>query len=151
MIPKTMSSNPYDKEMQFKLDFWGLHLWNEVVDKTNGGVTLQGAAPKEPTDVLKPKRGRKKKVGRDFQYVFYLKVLICRKPFVWRCFCFLQIDLDQEPEKDDAPVSPVSPSGRICPLWYCTYKTVNDFVPWRRWMISCLFYCVRVTVRQHLV
>ncbi|XP_034449664.1 PC4 and SFRS1 interacting protein 1a isoform X2 [Hippoglossus hippoglossus] len=47
-----------------------------------GPQDQDGAAPKEPTDVLKPKRGRKKKT-----------------------------DPDQEPEKDDAPVSPVSPSG----------------------------------------
>ncbi|XP_034997187.1 PC4 and SFRS1 interacting protein 1a isoform X3 [Hippoglossus stenolepis] len=51
-------------------------------DADDKGVKSKGAAPKEPTDVLKPKRGRKKKT-----------------------------DPDQEPEKDDAPVSPVSPSG----------------------------------------
>ncbi|XP_062244072.1 PC4 and SFRS1 interacting protein 1a isoform X1 [Platichthys flesus] len=47
-----------------------------------GPQDQDGAAQKEPTDVVKPKRGRKKKT-----------------------------DPDQEPEKDDAPVSPVSPSG----------------------------------------
>ena len=32
MIPKTMSSNPYDKEMQFKLDFffYSLRDWIDV-------------------------------------------------------------------------------------------------------------------------
>ncbi|XP_060947343.1 PC4 and SFRS1 interacting protein 1a isoform X1 [Limanda limanda] len=51
-------------------------------DAEDKGVKSKGAAQKEPTDVVKPKRGRKKK-----------------------------IDPDQEPEKDDAPVSPVSTSG----------------------------------------
>ncbi|XP_019956904.2 PC4 and SFRS1 interacting protein 1a isoform X2 [Paralichthys olivaceus] len=51
-------------------------------DADDKGIKSKGAAQKEPTDVLKPKRGRKKKS-----------------------------DADQEPEKDNAPASPVSPSG----------------------------------------
>nr|XP_019956904.1 PREDICTED: PC4 and SFRS1-interacting protein isoform X2 [Paralichthys olivaceus] len=51
-------------------------------DADDKGINSKGAAQKEPTDVLKPKRGRKKKS-----------------------------DADQEPEKDNAPASPVSPSG----------------------------------------
>ncbi|XP_023284015.1 PC4 and SFRS1-interacting protein isoform X1 [Seriola lalandi dorsalis] len=47
-----------------------------------GPQDQDGAAQKESTDVLKPKRGRKKKS-----------------------------ETDQETEKDDAPASPVSPSG----------------------------------------
>ncbi|XP_040892475.1 PC4 and SFRS1 interacting protein 1a isoform X1 [Toxotes jaculatrix] len=47
-----------------------------------GPQNQDGAAQKESADVLKPKRGRKKKS-----------------------------DADQEAEKDDAPASPVSPSG----------------------------------------
>ncbi|TMS23966.1 PC4 and SFRS1-interacting protein [Larimichthys crocea] len=46
------------------------------------GIKSKGSAQKESTDVPKPKRGRKKK-----------------------------IDAEQETEKDDAPASPVSPSG----------------------------------------
>uniref|UniRef100_A0A3B4T7R1 PC4 and SFRS1 interacting protein 1 n=2 Tax=Seriola dumerili TaxID=41447 RepID=A0A3B4T7R1_SERDU len=51
-------------------------------DADDKGIKSKGAAQKESTDVLKPKRGRKKKS-----------------------------ETDQETEKDDAPASPVSPSG----------------------------------------
>ncbi|XP_029367150.1 PC4 and SFRS1 interacting protein 1a isoform X4 [Echeneis naucrates] len=51
-------------------------------DVDDKGIRSKGAAQKESPDVLKPKRGRKKKS-----------------------------DTDQENEKDDAPASPVSPSG----------------------------------------
>ncbi|XP_040892477.1 PC4 and SFRS1 interacting protein 1a isoform X2 [Toxotes jaculatrix] len=51
-------------------------------DADDKGIKSKGAAQKESADVLKPKRGRKKKS-----------------------------DADQEAEKDDAPASPVSPSG----------------------------------------
>ncbi|KAF3687764.1 PC4 and SFRS1-interacting protein LEDGF/p75 [Channa argus] len=51
-----------------------------------GPQNQDGTAEKDPTDVPKPKRGRKKKS-----------------------------DADQETEKDDAPASPVSPSGGEVP------------------------------------
>ncbi|XP_071360705.1 PC4 and SFRS1 interacting protein 1a isoform X2 [Trachinotus anak] len=51
-------------------------------DADDKGIKSKGAAQKDSTDVLKPKRGRKKKG-----------------------------DAEQETEKDDAPASPVSPSG----------------------------------------
>ncbi|KAK2817153.1 hypothetical protein Q5P01_025344 [Channa striata] len=51
-------------------------------DADDKGMKTKGTAEKESTDVPKPKRGRKKKS-----------------------------DADQDAEKDDAPASPVSPSG----------------------------------------
>lgn len=51
-------------------------------DADDKGMKSKGSAQKESTDVPKPKRGRKKKS-----------------------------DAEQEAEKDDAPASPVSPSG----------------------------------------
>ncbi|XP_035491816.2 PC4 and SFRS1 interacting protein 1a isoform X2 [Scophthalmus maximus] len=55
-------------------------------DADDKGIKSKGAAPKESTDAPKPKRGRKKKS-----------------------------DADLETEKDDAPASPVSPSGGEVP------------------------------------
>ncbi|XP_067355033.1 PC4 and SFRS1 interacting protein 1a isoform X2 [Channa argus] len=55
-------------------------------DTDDKGMKTKGTAEKDPTDVPKPKRGRKKKS-----------------------------DADQETEKDDAPASPVSPSGGEVP------------------------------------
>ncbi|KAM9770440.1 PC4 and SFRS1 interacting protein 1a isoform 2-T2 [Menidia menidia] len=55
-------------------------------DAGDNGVKTKASSDKESTDVLKPKRGRKKKS-----------------------------DVDQENEKDEVPASPVSPSGGEAP------------------------------------